>query len=729
MNEVEHPGLRMRRSRVVRAKLAAPVGTTVLLDRAEITEQLRRATRTRRVTLLAANAGAGKTTAAAQWARASVDPVGWLSVDVDDDDPLRFVQLAAAAVAAADPRLVDAFDERDETVAEHLNRLFAVLEDHPLVGLVIDDFHLLTTAATHRAAAELMERSPSSFRVLVISRDRPQLPLSRWRVRHLLSEIDPDALALRESETAQLLSLAGIELPAELVAALHGGCEGWLAATVLAVTALADRSDPDRVASALVRHGHLVDDYLLDEVLAAQGPAARRLLAELSILERFTGSLAAAVTGRRDAAEEIARLCRANALIVATDGAEGRWYRFHHLLRRLLAARLETWSETGVEQLHARAARWFRNAGFAEEAIDHALSARDWDTAAALLTRRPLDRLDPAELRRFLDWIDAMPPSARTPALIQSATDANFWHGDRFLGDVATARPRRRSNPRNPSLSDLVVDLIQVSHDGDITGAVAVGRAISRAATDPVTRAAGVVSELVGTLLSGQPGVEQLLDEAEAFAEFPELVVSTATVRAWLAWQDGNLDEARREIARVLAYDHLLDGPVAGHALALHSRLLAEEGRLAEADTVARHLADRSAELNLPGHQALALAQLARTLVAAGRHAEAAEQAQLAAAALGRCRDPGPIQSAWVADACSAAGTPSDPPRALAVPLSARERDFLVLLATDLPLADIAKQLFVSVNTAKTHRRAVYAKLRVADRSTAVERGRRLGLI
>lgn len=729
MNEqVGRPELHPRWSRVVRAKLAAPVSAAVLIDRADLTDHLSSAT-SRKITLLSAPAGSGKTTAVVQWARTCADPVGWLSLDPDDDDPRRFVQLAAAAIATADPRLANAFDDSDETVPDRLNRLFARLDDQPRVVLVLDDFHLLAAADTHQAATELVERSPASLRVLLIGRERPPLPLSRWRIRHLLSEVDPALLTVGMTETTQLLALAGIELPAELVAALHAGCEGWFAATVLAVAALSDRPDPGRLAEALVRHGRLVDDYLLDEVLAAQGPAARTFLAELSIVERFTGSLAAAVTGRRDAAEEIERLYRANALIVATDGPDGRWYRYHHLLRRLLAARLEAWTETVVDELHGRAARWFREARFEEEAIDHTLAARDWDGAVALLTRRRIERLDPAELRRFLDWMDAMPPSARTPELIQTAMDANFWHGDRFLGDAPTTRPRRRVNPRNPSLSDLVVDLIQVSHDGDVSGAAAVGRAISQAATDPVTRAAGVVSELVGTLLSGQPGVEALLARAEGFAEFPELVASTATVRAWHAWRDGDLTEARRQVDRVLAFDHLLDGPVAGHALALHSRLLAGEGRLTDAEAVARRLADRAAELSLPGHQALALAQVASALTAAGRREEAVGPARLAAAALGRCRDPGPIQTAWVAEACAAAGAPLEAPAALAEPLSAREREFLVLLATDLSLADIARHLFVSVNTAKTHRRAVYAKLGVTDRSQAVELGKRLALI
>ncbi|MGI5127391.1 LuxR C-terminal-related transcriptional regulator [Pseudonocardia sp. CA-107938] len=726
---VEDPTPHRRLSRMVAAKLHPPVSAAALLHRADVLREMHRTTATRKVTVLSAPAGSGKTTAAAQWARTSPDPVGWLSLDPDDDDPHRFVALAAGAVAAADPALAAAFDERDETVAERLNRLFSVLDDQPRVGLVLDDYHVLGEVSTHRAAAELVERSPTSLRVLLVTRRRPPLPLSTWRIRHLLGELDPALLTLHVTETDALLRMAGIELDDRLVAALHTGCEGWFAATVLAVAALADRPDPGRLAGAFVRHGHLVDDYLLDEVLAAHGPAARRLLAELSVVERFTGGLATAVTGRRDAPEEIERLFRANALIVATDDGDARWYRYHHLLRRLLTARLETWSETPAEELHARAAGWFARSGFADEAIDHTIAARDWARAVALLSERPLERLDPTDLRRFLDWVDALPPSARTPQLVQTAIDANFWHSDRFLGDRPATRPRRKADPRNPSLSDLVVDLIQVSHDGDVTGAVAVGRAMSQAATDPVTRAAGVVSELVGILFSGQPGLEEVLARAEAFAEFPELVASTATVRAWRAWHDGDVAETRRQLDRVLAHDELLDGPVAGHALALHSRLLAEDGRLAEAETIARRLAARSVELGLPGHQALALAQVAHTLVTAGRTAEAAEPARLAAAALHRCHDPGPVQTAWVAAACAAAGLPLDGPTEPTDPLSTREREFLELLATDLSLADIAKRLFVSVNTAKTHRRAVYAKLGVADRQAAVDRGARLGLL
>lgn len=713
----------------MRAKLAAPISAAILLERGDLAAHLRSTTATRKITLLSAPAGSGKTTAAAQWARTSADPVGWLSLDADDDDPRRFVQLAAAAIAAADPRLAAAFDDADETVPERLNRLFAVLDDQVRVMLVLDDLHLLTAADTHHAVVELLERSPSSLRVLMVSRQHPPLPLSRWRVRHLLGEVDPALLTLRLTETSALLRLAGVDLPGELVSALHAGCEGWFAATVLAVASLSDRPDPGRLAGALVHHGHLVDDYLLDEVLAAQAPAARTLLAELSIVERFTGSLAAAITGRRDAAEEIERLYRANALIVATDGPDGRWYRFHHLLRRLLRARLAVWSAAAVDDLHRRAAGWFLDAGFEEQAIDHTLAARDWAGAVALLSERRIERLEPAELRRFLDWIDAMPPSARTPELIQTAIDANFWHGDRFLGALPAARPRRRSDPRNPSVSDLVVDLIQVSHEGDVTGAAVVGRAISHAATDPATRAAGVVSELIGTLLSGQPGVEQLLATAEGFAEFPELVVSTATVRAWRAVLDGDLAEARHQVDRVLVHDHLLDGPVAGHAMALHAKLLVAEGRPAEAEAVARRLADRSVELDLPGHHALALAQVADALAASGRTQDAVEPARLAATALGRCRDPGPVQTAWVTEVCAAVGAPLHTAATPAEPLSTREREFLAMLATDLSLGDIAKRLFVSVNTAKTHRRAVYAKLGVTDRSQAVERGKRLALI
>ncbi len=363
--------------------------------------------------LVCAPAGSGKTALLADWARGGGRAVAWLALDGGDNDPARFWRYAVAALDRARPGLAARVGPLPAGPAEGpvtalINELAADPGPDELV-LVLDDYHLVDSGPVHQSVAFLLENLPPGLRVVVSGRADPPLPLARLRARGQLAELRAADLRFTPEEAAELLGeTAGPGLPGPSVAALVARTEGWAAGLQLAGLSLRGHPDPAGFVAAFSGSHRFVLDYLADEVLDGQPGEVRAFLLETSVLERLSGELCDAVTGRAGGQAMLAGIERAGLFLVPLDEVRG-WWRYHHLFADLLRARLQAEQPGRVQALHRAAAAWCDEHDLADDAVRHALAAGDAAWAARLVERHVetlLGRSEGATLRR---WLSALP--------------------------------------------------------------------------------------------------------------------------------------------------------------------------------------------------------------------------------------------------------------------------------------------------------------------------------
>jgi LuxR family transcriptional regulator, maltose regulon positive regulatory protein len=395
-------------------KLHLPPTRPGFVSRRRLTGRLAH-TRGGELMLVCAPAGFGKTALVADWAQRDPRPVAWLSLDEGDNDPTRFWRHIAAALDRVRPGIA----ERAATLLQGLqpvssqavvaflvNELDAAAEE---VVLVLDDYHLIQAPPVHQSLAFLLEHLPACLHLVIASRADPPLPLARLRARGQLAEVRERDLRFTPQEAAALLRAAvGPDLPEAAVAVLGERTEGWAAGLQLAALSLRGHADPAGFVAGFSGSHRYVLDYLAEEVLDRQPEPLRAFLLETSVLERLSGPLCEAVTGRADSQRLLEQVERANLFLVPLDEVRG-WWRYHHLFADLLRARLEQERPERVAGLHRAAAAWSEQHGLVDDAVRHGLAAGDTLWAARLLERH-LDRfLHTGEGATVRGWLDSLP--------------------------------------------------------------------------------------------------------------------------------------------------------------------------------------------------------------------------------------------------------------------------------------------------------------------------------
>ncbi|HYH13219.1 MAG TPA: hypothetical protein VD789_12750, partial [Thermomicrobiales bacterium] len=413
---------------LISTKLRPSQARSSLVARPRLIESLAREPG-RRLTLLCAPAGFGKTTVLSAWARVRISDghsVAWLSLDEADNDPARFLAYliagfrstgearfgegALAALRSSAPLQVEVL------TAILINEMAALPGD---IDLVLDDYHLIDSEGIHRIVELLLEYLPAGVHLIIASRTRPDLSLARLRARGQVTELTASDLAFTRDESASFLKAMELDLSSEDVAALASVTEGWIAGLQLAALSMRNRSDhASFIASFSGRHRG-VFDFLADEVLVHQPAAVRDFLLDTSILDSLSGPLCDAVTGRDDGQEMLEELERANLFVVALDD-ERRWFRYHHLFAEFLRGRLGREESLRASGSHRRAARWYEEQGYLAEAIGHALGAPDVELAARLIEQESRDAWSRGEVPTVLGWLEALPSELkrRRPRLL-----------------------------------------------------------------------------------------------------------------------------------------------------------------------------------------------------------------------------------------------------------------------------------------------------------------------
>jgi LuxR family maltose regulon positive regulatory protein len=422
---------------ILATKLYIPPPRAKIVIRPRLVERLNEGlSASRKLTLISASAGFGKTTLVSEWVADCGRPVAWLSLDEGDNDPVRFISYLVAALqtikAGIGEGLLAALQSPQqppiESILTTLINEITTIPDNFI--FVLDDYHIIDSKPVDNALAFLIVHLPPQMHLVIATREDPPLPLARLRVRGQLTELRAADLRFTSAEAAEFLNqMMGLNLSAENIAALDKRTEGWVAGLQLAALSMQGRSDAASFIKSFTGNHRFVLEYLVEEVLQRQPEHVRNFLVQTSILDRLSSPLCDAVTGQEDGREMLEALERGNLFVIPLDD-QRQWYRYHHLFAEVLQAHLMDDQPEQVSSLHQRASEWYKRNGLRPDAIRHALAAKDFEGAAGLIELAgPATEDGSIQQAIWLGWIKRLPEE-----LIRVRPVLNVWYAYVLLG-------------------------------------------------------------------------------------------------------------------------------------------------------------------------------------------------------------------------------------------------------------------------------------------------------
>ncbi|OBF26078.1 helix-turn-helix transcriptional regulator [Mycobacterium sp. ACS1612] len=733
------------------AKSSPPAIRAQLIERAALIEKLS-ADPSPKLTLLSAPAGWGKTTLLAQWVNSADDRprCGWVSLDASDNDPARFWACAVTALNKANPsvapRAVELItmgaDLRRVVLPTLLDELAAIDNE---IALILDDYHVVEDRTVHEQVGFVVERMPQVLRLVIATRSDPVLPLARLRARGQLLELRAEELRFHEGEAADLLDgVLGFKLSDAQIELLFRRTEGWAAGLYLAGLSLAGRADAAAFIEDFAGDNRHIVDYFVAEVLDGKPPHIRDFLLRTSLLNRLSGPLCDTVLQTSGCASVLETIERDNLFLMPLDVSR-RWYRYHQLFNDLLRTELRCSEPTLIPILHQRAAAWFADEGLIDEAVQHLVAAGDMPGAADLIATNWATTFNIGRLSTVSSWLDALPVgtvSGNAQLSMARAWIALGWgrveDAGRWIDAVQALRAGDTTDVDNVDAKLVVLRALHRFKSGDLAAALDTARRgasldLGDAPVDgPIAYCVyGASLYYSGCTHDAQAAFRAAASLAEKFGH--QLAHRYAVgYLAMISARQGQLADAEDLIRRttgstkdLAAEEHFAD-MMASLVTAIILDVRGDADAAAEAADIAVRLARRGAGVLEVANALLIRAEI---LGRRGEHAKRRASRNEAAMLLRGCADGG-----IVAKSLSAARRPKaveTSPRngaTLAEELTAKEHEVLGLLATKLSRREIGQRLYVSLNTVKTHQRAVYRKLGVESRSAAVIRARELGL-
>ncbi|MGK7397320.1 MAG: LuxR C-terminal-related transcriptional regulator [Candidatus Cyclobacteriaceae bacterium M3_2C_046] len=345
----------------------------------------------RKLILISAPAGYGKSTLLSSWIHKNQISAAWYSAGSRDNDPKDFITLIINAIQLKYQEagiisletLNSPQDANPDYVLDLLINDLLQIEEH--VFLIIDDFHLIATTEVCRLVTYLLDHLPLHIHLTLATRSDPPVSLARLRSQQQLVEIRAANLSFTGSDINYFFDKKlNMHLSENDIDLLRKKTEGWIAGIQLTALSLQDKEDVSGYLLKLAGDNRYIMDYMLEEVLAMQSEKVHEFLLKTSSLDQFCGSLCDYVLGKSDSQSVIEKLEKENMFLVPLDDSR-RWFRYHHLFSDLLQMRLKVHFQDQLLAVHQKASEWFEQNNMLNEAIDHALLAHSFQRALDLL--------------------------------------------------------------------------------------------------------------------------------------------------------------------------------------------------------------------------------------------------------------------------------------------------------------------------------------------------------
>jgi len=458
---------------LLKTKLHIPHRRPDMVPRSLLIKQLNERVQ-RKLTLITAPAGYGKTNLASEWTHSlqsqtaeatSNNRITWLSLEEADSEPIRFLSYVIAALQQIAPEIgagaLSLFEMAQSppinTVLNELINDITGLDYH--IMLVLDDYHVISHPEIHEALRYLVEHQPHQMHLVITSREDPPLPLPRFRARGEMAEIRMHNLRFSLAETTQFFSHSmKLDLESEVISVLEARTEGWIAGLQLAGFVLKNLPDHQAFVDTFSGSHHYVLDYLTDEVLQSQDEEVRQFLVQTAILKRFNTELCQAVTGNPNCQFILEQLEQTNMFIVPLDH-ERVWYRYHHLFADSLLTEL---SQAEASELTKKAAAWHQANGMIFEAVTYALDSADPEVMADMIdvALQQESTWSSGNLVLYSSWLEKLPAQvfANRPHLSLNSAFVLYLSGrfDDALQLIALAETDLAAQPASPEVENLL---------------------------------------------------------------------------------------------------------------------------------------------------------------------------------------------------------------------------------------------------------------------------------
>lgn len=375
---------------LLQTKLHMPPLRAELVRRSRLTDRLEDQPG-RKLTLISAPAGFGKTTLAGCWLAQQAKPVAWVSLDENDNDPIRFFSYAITALHQTAPDIGrKALEMLQSSDTPSYNTLLAYLindlaQSENTLTLVLDDYHLIDNGEIHTALTFLLDNLPSQLHLALISRAEPPLPIAKLRSKNQLVELHAPDLRFTWAEAETFLNqVMRLGLSGEQITQLESHTEGWITGLQLTALSIKDTTDAAKLIETIAGGNRFITDYLIDEVLFQQPDRVQQFLLQTAVLERLCADLCDAVVNIENSQAILETLEKSNLFVIPLDNNRN-WFRYHHLFAEMLRFRLEHHHAELVPALYRRAFEWHQAQGLLEEAIRDALKGQMYAEAADIV--------------------------------------------------------------------------------------------------------------------------------------------------------------------------------------------------------------------------------------------------------------------------------------------------------------------------------------------------------
>jgi LuxR family maltose regulon positive regulatory protein len=413
---------------LLETKLNLPLLRPELVTRYDLIERLEKGINAgHRLTLVSAPAGYGKTTLIQQWlAKLNVTPI-WLNLDKGDNDPVRFVTYICTALQKVNPQaeqfLLNSIGINQippvERVGTALVQRFTQI---PAPGLLIyDDYHTINNLYLHELTYFLLNHLPKHFHLVIISREDPPLALARLRANQLLTEIRLRDLEFSPEEAGQYFAdTMKLDLSPDAIDTLLKRTEGWITGLQLAAISLQGRKEIDSFIHSFSGSHRYIIDYLAEEVLQKLPPEFKDFLQQTAILEKLCAPLCDALTGKNNSKYILKHLEKTNLFLIALD-EWNIWYRYHHLFADYLQTEL---SEAELKNLHHKAALWFEEKGYLDNAVHHIIETGDVKEIERVIRHAVGEVRLKGEAVTIIAWLGVVPEN-----IISASTELSILKG------------------------------------------------------------------------------------------------------------------------------------------------------------------------------------------------------------------------------------------------------------------------------------------------------------